>query len=460
MKLIKTPIIPSKKDFANVKGNHELDLKAICVFLATGFFLDTDTYWKDKIVLSPGSENVLDDKSNLIESKKWFEWHYSPRETSFEDVLDEFTTLFETIVNEQTSGEEVVLPLSGGIDSRTQAVALRNHPNVETYSYEFDGGYKENRIAKKIAKTCNFPYQPFSIEKGYLWGVIEDLAEINQCYSEFTHPRQMAMIEKFKGLGTLFSLGHMGDLMFDSFNLPQLAFEEEVKVMVKMFLKKGGEELATSLWNEWDLDGSFEKYFHTRISELLSEFNIENTNAKLRAFKTQFSVSRWSSNNLSVFENELPISLPYYDNRMCKFICTVPEEYLANRKLQIAYIRQNAPDLAKIEWHGQKPFNLNTFHFNKAPYNLPYRVLNKFKREFNGILGNPHISRNWELQFLGKTNDIYLKKWLFDSKLKDLIPNKITQQYYNNFKENDAVKYSHPLSMLLTLALFQEKFNN
>ena len=51
MKTIKTPIIPRHQTFVEIKDQpHELDYKAICVFSALGFFLDTDTYWKDKKV--------------------------------------------------------------------------------------------------------------------------------------------------------------------------------------------------------------------------------------------------------------------------------------------------------------------------------------------------------------------------------------------------------------------------
>ncbi|WP_298368909.1 asparagine synthase-related protein [uncultured Lutibacter sp.] len=457
--IIKTPIIPIKKTFAKVKGAHELNLEAICIFAATGFFLDQDTYWKDEVVLRPATINTIDENGFLIESKPWFQWHYSPRKISFENALQEFTMLFETIIKEQTQNKKVILPLSGGLDSRTQAVALRNHPQLKSYSYAFYGGYPEHKIAKEIAEKCQFSFQSFAVQKGYLWNCIEELAGINKCYSEFTHPRQMAFIDKFKELGDVFSLGHMGDLMFDSFKLPQLTFEEEVQEIMKLFLKKGGLELATSLWNSWGLEGTFENYFGSRISDLLKEFDIENTNSKLRAFKTQYAVASWSSNNLSVFENELPITLPYYDNRMCAFMCTIPEEYLTNRKLQIAYIQQNAPDLAKITWQEKKPFNLNNFHLNKMPYNLPYRITNKLKREFNGLLGKPFIQRNWELQFVGENNEKHLKKWLFDSKLKEVVPKKIIQQFFDDFKDKDAVNYSHPVSMLLTLALFQEKFN-
>ena len=64
---------------------------------------------------------------------------------------------------------------------------------------------------------------------------------------------------------------------------------------------------------------------------------------------------------------------------MCEFICTIPEAYLKNRQLQIAYIKTRAPQLAKIEWQDQRPFNLTNFHLNKTPYNLPYKIANKLK---------------------------------------------------------------------------------
>ncbi len=128
--------------------------------------------------------------------------------------------------------------------------------------------------------------------------------------------------------------------------------------------------------------------------------------------------------------------------------------------MQIAYKKSKTPDLAKVKKKKKKPYNLNNFHLNKSPYNLPYRVVGKLKREINALVGKPYISRNWELQFVGEENDQQLKKWLFDSNLKKLVPQEIIEVFYANFKEKDQKKYSHPVSMLLTLSLFQDKFNS
>ncbi len=461
MKTVTTPIIPIRPTFAKVDAPHELHLEAICVFVAIGFFLDTDTYWKDRVVLKAGATHTLDTSEYLVSSASYFNWHYSPRDISFDTALEEFTTLFETIIKEQSQGRHVILPLSGGLDSRTHAVALKVlEADVFSYSYQFKNGFDETKIAKQIAETCGFDFKSYTIPKGYLWNSIDKLAEINQCYSDFTAPRQMAIYEDYANMGDVFSLGHWGDVLFDSMHLSQLSKGEVLEVIQSKLLKKGGLELASKLWESWELQGDFKSYFTSRLEGLLATIHIEDTNAKLRAFKSKYWAPRWTSVNLSVFESIAPIELPYYDNRMCEFICTIPEAYLNNRQLQIEYIKQNAPDLAKITWQEQQPFNLTNYHLNKMPLNLPYRVVNKIGREIKGMLGKPYVQRNWELQFLGKENDTQLKKWLFESDLSAMIPLKVIQQFYTNFKEKDKVNYAHPVSMLLTLALFNQKFNH
>jgi predicted PP-loop superfamily ATPase len=455
---IKTPIIPTHQQFTQLNAPHELDKKAICIFAATGFFLDMDTYWKNKKALPAASENIVDENGFLVESKPWFQWHYSPRNISFETTLEEFTSLFEEIISEQIQDNKVILPLSGGLDSRTQAVALAKMKNpVIAYSYSFKGGFSESGIGKKIAKVCGFDFKEFTIEPGYLWAKLEELASINGCYSDFTHPRQMAVLEEFKKMEGVFSLGHWGDVLFDC-GAPAVTKEEDLlNIIIKKIVKKGGMELAIALWKEWELEGDFESYLRERITELLNNINIENPSAKLRAFKSLYWAPRWTSVNLSVFEAAHSITLPYYDDRMCQFICTVPEEFLADRNLQIAYIKQQNSGLAKITWQDHKPFNLYTFKKNTSPNNLPYRIGNKLKRELKTKMGKPYIQRNWELQFLGMENDEKLQELLFSENLHPFVSKPLLAKFYNNFKTVDAVKYSHPLSMLLTLAVWKKK---
>lgn len=461
MHRITTPIIPQRPTFAKVRAPHELHKEAICIFAATGFFLDTDTYYKDRMVLPPASESALDADGYFVESTPWFHWHHTPRAISFETALAEFTKLFENVIVEQVGSRKVILPLSGGLDSRTQAVALTNLGiDTHSYSYDFTGGFKETAIAKKIAQRCDFDFSEFQIPKGYLWDSIEELAEINGCHSEFTHARQMAFIAKYEAMGDIFSLGHWGDVLFDSPTTENLPATTLVDFLLKKITKKGGMELAEALWEEWGLESSFEDYLRHRVRQLLDQIAIEHTGAKLRAFKSMYWAPRWTASNLAIFEEKRPITLPYFDDRMCEFICTIPEEFLVGRKIQIAYINQQNPALGKITWQDQKPYNLFNYNKNKPPANIPYRIKGKILRTIQNAAGKPYVQRNWELQFLGMENDARLQEHLFSTNLHPFLSKPLVAKFYNHFKNVDPITYAHPVSMLLTLSVWHTTQRN
>lgn len=449
---LKTPIIPIKTTF--IGEPKTLDYKAICVFTALGFFLEEDTYFVEQKALQPATEYQIDN-NGIISQKPYFQWYYRPRKRSLLQITEEFAALFEQILREQTHDKKVILPLSGGLDSRTQACGLKHiGAEVNSYSYSFEGGHDETKYARNIAEVCGFPFQAWQVPKGYLWDKIGDLSQINGCYSEFTHPRQMAFLDKYAEMGEVFSLGHWGDVLFDDMGVPDdLTLESQVEVLLKKVVKKGGMELGSTLWKSWNLDGSFKEYLYERLKNLLQKIAIkESANAQIRAFKSLFWAHRWTSVNLSVFESQRPIALPYYDNRMCEFICTIPEKYLAGRQIQIEYLKMRNPELAKIAWQSQRPFNLYNYHKNKSPYNLPYRISDKIKRSLNP---KKLIQRNWELQFLGAENEKHLENYLFQNpKMLEVIPEELVSDFYQKFKTQNRVYYSHPVSMLLTLSQF------
>lgn len=71
------------------------------------------------------------------------------------------------------------------------------------------------------------------------------------------------------------------------------------------------------------------------------------------------------------------------------------------------------------------------------------------------VLGRKRVTRNWEIQFVGDENSRQLKAKLFgEKKFAEFIPQKTVNEFYRKFTEEDAVKYSHPVSMLLTLSEF------
>jgi hypothetical protein len=456
--IVNSSIIPNKQVFAQKSDiEHVLNLEAICVFIATGFFMDDDTYWRDMVCLSPAHTHQLDPQRNLLKSTSTFQWHYSPRDITFEETLEEYIGLITKITKDQVGDSSVILPLSGGLDSRSQALVFKNMNNsVHAFSYAFQDGYPEHHIAKKIAANCGFSFENFIIKKGYLWDSIENLSRLNGCYSEFTHPRQMAVLDDLKLMKGVFSLGHWGDVLFDR-GVPEGTREADVMTFLfKKMVKPKGLELADKLWQVWGLEGDFKSYLQSRIETGLNAIKIDNLSAKVRAFKTSQWAHRWTTTNLSVFEAAHPITMPYYDNRMCEFICGIPEDYLEDRRLQIAHIKSDT-SLANITWQAQNPFNLNNYGYNKSPFNLPFRILNKTKRIKQSLLGHPYVQRNWELQFLGADNVKQLEGYLFEENFNKWIPKALIKDFYYNFNHVNPVASSHAISMLLTLSLWHKQ---
>jgi len=460
---MRTKIIPDTQKFVKNEKEPGLDHKAICIFAAFGFFLGKDTYYKNLETLQPANDYEISENEIILSSKEYWKWHYSPREINLKQATEEFAHLFEKLTDENLKGKKVILPLSGGIDSRSQAAAIGNNYDAKSYSYKFENSFDETKYGKQISEKIGIPFNEYTIPNGYLWEVIDELSEINQCYADFTHPRQMAVIKDVSEFGNIFFLGHWGDVLFDSIGVSEdMRFDEQVNTILNKFIKNGGIELAEMLWEHWMPGGKFRNYLEDRISELLNEIKIDNANSRIRAFKSTYWAPRWTSANMSVFSNFHPVFLPYYENEMCEFICNIPDALLADRKIQIEYIKIKKPELAKIPWQSYDPLNLYNFKKYSSISNLPGRVTRKINRIIGeDVLKKKKVKSNYEIQFLGENNDRQLRKRLFENKeFYSIIPEKIVKDIYGKFKNEDTKKYSHPLSMLLTISQFTKTLSS
>ena len=105
MTKITLPIIPINQIFYNsaskeviswpIYHNGALDYKSIATFCALGFMLDDDTYYDDIKICKPSTEYQINENNQIIYQQKAWNWHYSPKERSFDQTLDKFATLFE-----------------------------------------------------------------------------------------------------------------------------------------------------------------------------------------------------------------------------------------------------------------------------------------------------------------------------------------------------------------------------
>ncbi len=459
---VQTPIIPQEQIFINAGEEEGLDFKEIAVFAAIGFFLGDASYYTNVKCLQPATKYSFNHDGGKIKAENYFKWNYQPRDISLKVATEEFAHLFDKICKKNLQNKRIILPLSGGLDSRSQATVIKDEKNVFSYSYKFHDSFDETSFGKKIAEINGWDFKDYIISPGYLWSKIDELAEINQCYTDFVTPRQMGIFDEYDSMGDVFFLGHWGDVLFDDMGVnDDISLEEQVEVIVRKIVKKGGLELGNALWNEWGIEGALTDYIKEKVSNLLSNIKIDNANSRIRAFKSMYWAPRWTSVSLEVFKKKHPLYLPYYDDEMCKFICGVPEDHLAQRKIQIEYIKMTSPELAKVPWQSYAPLNLYNYKDYYSVKNLPIRTLTHMKRRVNRIVGCADRNyRNWEIQYLGKDNPQKLSEQLFyNGSSENFISNETKSKFLDKFMNaKEKVNYAHPINMLLTLSVFHRKF--
>ncbi|MDQ3535570.1 MAG: asparagine synthase-related protein [Bacteroidota bacterium] len=470
MKVIKTEIIPVKLWYFNRKkntllsGNYDyskepLDLESIAFFVTTGFFFNDSTYYKYIKVVPPASILEVDEDGLIKSFKSYWEWYYNPIITDIKEATEVFKVGFERNLSKAIHNKQVIFPLSGGIDSRTIAAALpEGMPGLQSYSYEFEDGVKEVRFGKAIARIKKFPFQNFQIPRGYLWDKIDELSKIVNNEIEFTHSRQLAVIEELEKLGDIFVLGHGGEV----FKAPQvnkeLSIEELRDHLFHMFVSKEGLEVGSELWEIWGLKGNIEDYIKDLFLGYLTKIQIKETNPKLRAFIYKYVAHRKNQVNVNIFARRKEIYLPFLNQEVLNGLCNMNEDLLTHRKVQINYVKQKSPAIAEVPWQDFYPLNLYNFEkYFKKTY-MPARLLRVCKRIMNEkVMGKKLIVRNWENQFLGKENDKQLQFHLLNNDSQNnFFPKKLVENVYNKFKYVDNKAYVHTLSTILTIQNFQK----
>ena len=86
--------IQNEKEMTKEPHNGQLDYRSIAAWLTTGFFLsDTHFFSNSKYQHSEFGPDIS--------------WHCSPHQISFSDVLNNFSDLFESLIEKNTIGMKV-----------------------------------------------------------------------------------------------------------------------------------------------------------------------------------------------------------------------------------------------------------------------------------------------------------------------------------------------------------------
>ncbi|MAJ43829.1 MAG: hypothetical protein CMF96_03665 [Candidatus Marinimicrobia bacterium] len=203
---------------------HELGEKYIFdMFSSSGFVLGKNTLLKEVYQIEAGSSlNYKPGDSNMI-IKDYFS--YKPSFTVnkfnyFEKVLNE---IFQRLID-YSNGRRIVIPLSGGLDSRIIAVFLKklNYKNIICFSYGTKG-HKDVITSKKIANKLGIKWFFVEYESSKWKELLDDKVFSNYLkfssnYSSLPHIQDYLAVSELKAKKIILENdiivpGHTGDFI-------------------------------------------------------------------------------------------------------------------------------------------------------------------------------------------------------------------------------------------------------
>ncbi|MEI6309086.1 MAG: asparagine synthase C-terminal domain-containing protein [bacterium] len=329
-------------------------------FAASGFVSGMDTLYScvkqvqagDVLFLRPTAEgwNICVHPYHRYRHRNTEEYSSQELAPRFEDVLNNIFTRLVKVAN----GRTIVIPLSGGDDSRIVALMLKrlSYPHLLAFSYGLPGN-RESRISKDVAKVLGIPWHfvPYSNETWYRWHrsferkTYERMAD-NLC--TLPHTQDWPAVGELQKTGEIppeavFVPGHSADLLAGSrsaripqFYRPGAAVVDAIPMILSM---------NYDLQNGWSRQEEWIPRFLDRITRTLDPLASYNSAAEaLEAWEVQERQAKKIINSVRAYEFWGYLWwLPLWDGEFISFWARVP---LFDR-LHQSFYRRFVKDLYK-----------------------------------------------------------------------------------------------------------------
>jgi len=335
-------------------GDNEPDPLSIQEFLLAGYVTGPDTLYPRVKQLQAGEYLIWEAEGggDCLSTHRYYRWiHGNYSAASEEELLAEMDRVhlrvFERLLR-STEGHTVVIPLSGGLDSRLIAVMSRRlgRQDVICFSYGRPGN-RESEVSRRVAKMLGYPwlFVPYDRRRWSEWYHSAEWA----AYSRYAcglcslpHVQDWPAVWMLRQRGEIpadavFVPGHSADLLAGSrsASLPQLYSTERLSVEQVVFAVR---HYHYSL-HRWPAVGEeVHSHLKARIASAIDDAVEEPDGAS--AFEVWDVAERQAKfivNSVRVYEFwGYDWRLPFWDSEVMDYWATVPlplrrDKWLYNR---------------------------------------------------------------------------------------------------------------------------------
>jgi asparagine synthetase B (glutamine-hydrolysing) len=376
-------------------------------------------------LLRPDTDERWDARGVPLGGHRRVGWNHDPRADAEEVVVDRFADALAEVLDGEVDGVRAGLPISGGLDSRVTAAA---HTPARAPAHQL-----------RAYINCDD---------------LDEVADATEGLVDLTLGRQAAVAPDLRAHTDAVVAAHWGDVWF---GIPAAPADGDAASALLAGSTKRGHEWLTRHLVRPHLGHDPE----AELRELLAEEaaavrHIEDPRVRQLALKTEQWSLRWTQATLRAYEAATTPRLPFYDPRLADLALSLPSRQLADRRLQIAYLRRHAPDLARVEWQAVEADLFQLRH--ERTWRLPRRALRRTWR----TLRPPRARlRNWETQLLEPSGRAGVDRWLVEpgASIHDLVDAAEVRELVaaHRAAPNEA-SLGAAVSALLTFAVWNERF--
>lgn len=404
-------------------------------FLVTGYVTGSDTLFDGISQLQAGEYLVYDKRDGSLSTHYYHRfWHgdyFSEPEEELLNRLDEtFVRVFQRLI-ESTNGRQIVVPLSGGLDSRI-IVAMLKRLGVEdvicfTYGKK---GNREAEISRQVAEALDYKWYfvEYTREKLYNSYHSEEMSVYKKFGSNLTslpHTQDFIAVKELKEEvkipeNAVFVPGHSGDMLAGS-HIP-LDYGQPQSYTFEKFL----EDSLKKHYNFWKWDKvEFGPLFKDRIWKSTGEISVHDNESCANAielFDFNERQAKYIVNSVRVYEFfGYQWRVPLWDAELIDIFLKIPTSQRIDQKIYKNYVQRklftsSLEILSTIECTtdiSEKP-NSMRYTFKSGMEGLFRILLSYFDREWERYYRYPIATRMFNLFGCGYSNPFPKGDLLYD----------------------------------------------
>jgi len=323
----------------------ELDSEAVEEFKYTSFVTGGDTLIKNLKAVQAGEFITINKYNYEVLKNTYYEFAHKEyldihKVELIKTIHEKYMGAFKRLIR-SVEGRTIVIPLSGGYDSRliVQMLYLLNYKNIICFSYGKLGN-KESLISKKVAEHFGFKWIFIEYTDSKLKGMYEDIDKCENFASNYVsviHLQDYIAIKEMKENSlipddSVIVPGHSGDFIAGS----------HIKQCLTKNMKNHNtinNEIIKSHYNLFKIRNC--KSIKARVNKnykVIGANSIKNNISHFEKFDWRERQCKFIINSVRMYELfNFQWRIPLWDFELIDYWCEIDYRYRINRNLYIEY---------------------------------------------------------------------------------------------------------------------------